>query len=1167
MLQVTKRNGNKELVDTDKINLVAERACGLLEDVSASEVVLDAEIQFYDGITTKEIDKSLIYSARAKVEKEPNYNYVAARLLLNTIYKEVFEQSIEEAELDYIYREQFIDSIYNLVEAGICDKRLLTYDLHKLADALVPERDLKFKYFGLQTVYDRYLLTINSRRVETPQAFWMRVAMGVSYNEEIPREDWVIKFYNIYSQFLFVPSTPTLFNSGRVNNQLCSCFTYGTSVLTDQSWEEIQNIQVGDHVLSERGSFEEVKNIRHQRAACAVYELGYGPFSVNVTEDHKLSTIPSEWLTDNKARIWTDLWQEVKDIKVGDYLELIYPKYQEINEDCYSVYYLKDYIDPTERKNKEVREAHLDLMNTDVLEFLGFYYAVGYLRESDTICFPIYEHSDRYTTWLQKTIFDLFKVESKVLGGSTGEVILSVCSGTLVNFFSSTFGLKNKKIPSEFFYLPDEYLKFFLMGIFKSLGRFDGTRGLVINSNSEGVAMDILQLCYRLKLIPFTNKDKRGKYRISLNWLGNEEFLVQTNKLINRLMSNPRSDYNTIWFGDRVFIRLDSKKELKDPSSLLPWVVDLETNGTFCAKLLNAHNCYLSTIDDDTSGIMGAMHQQALLSKYAGGVSLDLTPIRGSNSVQGKMGGKAAGPVPYAKILNDVLLGFDQEGRRRGSGVITMEPWHIDIEDFIQLKRTTGDERRRTHDLNLALWIPDLFYKYYFEDKDWYLFCPSECKELHETYGNEFNKWYESYIKLAEKGKLKNWRKLKAKDLYKNILKIHAETGMLWEGWKDIANLRYANKHKGVIHCSNLCQEIVESNSPSIYNKRGNKIKVGETAVCDLGSPNIKEHLDPNGYINWNLLIDTVCLGIRHLDNVIDVGYYPTEEAENSQLKHRPIGLGRMGWQDYLHARMVPYDSDEAVKLEREVGSFISFHAINASCDLAKERGKYSTYEGSEWDKGKLPIDTYNEVAEYRGYGKYYAMCDDGVWQPIRDKIKKYGMRNSCVLAIAPTATISDIVGCEPCIDPSYALLFTKATLSGDFIIINEYFVKECKKLGIWCIELVNALKQTDGNIKDLKVPERLKRQFKHVFDLDFFKIIDCNAERQKWIDQSISFNIYSNKPSLKYIQDLYLHCWRSMLKTTYYFKTEGASKIDKNTAQTCSINAVRTGELCSVCE
>ena len=811
-MNVKKRNGKQEPFDEQKIRTCIERCCVNIAGepypgVDADAVLLNARIKLFDGIKTSDIDEGLIKSARSMIEQEPNYKYVASGILVNTIYKEVFGTGVDSDAFELQYRASFIVNLKKLIKAGIVNKSMAKFDLNKLSKQLKIERDRDFAYLGLQTVYDRYLHHIDGKKMETPQAFWMRVAMGLALGESHDREKWVIKFYNQLSTFDYMCSTPTLFNSGGTHNQLSSCF--------------------------------------------------------------------------------------------------------------------------------------------------------------------------------------------------------------------------------------------------------------------------------------------------------------------------------------------------------------------------------LSTFEDSIVGIFDGLLQEALKNKYAGGLGMDLTNFRATNSYITGTNGETQGAVYFWKLYGDMLTAVNQGGKRRGAGCAYLETWHADIEDFIQLRKNTGDDRKRTHDMNTAHWIPDLFFKCVLEDKPWYLFTTSEVPELHELYGKDFEKKYSEYVKMGKRGELRIFKEVSAKDLWKKMLRSLFETGHPWITFKDPCNIRSPQQHVGVVHSSNLCTEITLNTRATTYNKNSRTIKnYGETAVCNLGSINLANHLKQTetGYeIDYDKLKSTIKIGTRMLDNVIDINFYPTEEAKRSNTTHRPVGMGSMGWHDMMYKLGVEFDSDEAIKLSGHLYEFISYHTIAGSNSLAKERGAYESYEGSKWSQSEFPMDTYKTLMASRSVRATSRVRGDVDWDKLKQDVKKFGMRNSNTMAIAPTATISSIVGCSPSIEPYYSVLFVYSTLSGEFTMVNEHFVNDMKKIGLWSQQLIDEIKRTDGDVSLLKdsgfdIPEAIVTKYKTAFQQDQFKMIESAAARQRWIDQAQSLNLYNDQTSLKYMNDLYMHAWSHGLKTTYYLRNQAASKIEKSTVQSsqaepenitaCSLNS-----------
>ena len=813
-IKVKKRNGRLEDFKVEKINTIAERACEDITDVSASEIVLDAQLQLYDKITTSEIDQALILSSREKIQKEPNYSFVASRLLLNTVYKEVFKEGVDSDTFKLQYRKSFIQNTKKMVKLGRLNEKLLEFDLVKLSESLKIRRDLNFKYLGIQILTDRYFIRQDKKIMEAPQSFWMRVAMGLAINEPNKNER-AIEFYDLFSQFLYTPSTPTLFNSGTARSQLSSC--------------------------------------------------------------------------------------------------------------------------------------------------------------------------------------------------------------------------------------------------------------------------------------------------------------------------------------------------------------------------------YLNTFDDSIDGIFDGAWQEARKSKYAGGLGLDVTPFRSTGAYIEGTNGISSGLVPWLKIYNDLLVAVNQGGKRPGAGCAYLEPWHLDFEDFLNLRRNTGDDRLRCHDMNTASWIPDEFMRRVQKEEDWYFFDPSEMvyedgKTLHDYFGKDFDDRYEDACRAAEDGRIKNFRKIPAKELWKKMLKVLFETSHPWNTFKDACNIRYTNQHEGVVRSSNLCTEITLHTKPSKY-KEGEKIEHGETAVCNLGSINLLNHLKEDNSIDFDKLKSTIHKAIRILDNVIDLNFYPTKESSNSNLRNRPIGLGMMAIHDVLHRMNIEIDSEEAIEFNNKLFEFYSCQSIHASSILSKERGSYETYKGSLWSQNIFPIDSYNALMSYRSKTKKpelrtgESLKQD--WNRARAHVEKFGMRNSNVMAIAPTATIGYINGVEQSIEPNFSVLFVYENKSGNFYITNNHFVNDMKDRGLWNSEMASFIKSIDGDLSlaNGNIPNDLKSKYKTAFDRDMIKLIESNSVRQKWIDQAVSFNLYNKGTSLKYLNDIYFKSWSMGLKTTYYLRNRAASKIEKSVDQSneeasaCSIEAMKNGEICESCQ
>jgi ribonucleoside-diphosphate reductase alpha chain len=766
---ITRADGTKTIISEADLAKHFQYACRGLEDkVSAAKILEDTLANFYEGIKEAEVDLSHIMAARAKIEKEPAYSQVASRLLLDVIYRETVGVAASHPDLTQAHQRYFKDYITNSETNERLASQLQEFDLDQLANALKLERDLQFEYLGLQTLYDRYFIHKDQRRLETPQIFWMRVAMGLSYTEGKQRNEKAIEFYNVLSSFLFVSGTPTLFNSGTSHSQLSSCF--------------------------------------------------------------------------------------------------------------------------------------------------------------------------------------------------------------------------------------------------------------------------------------------------------------------------------------------------------------------------------LSTIMDDLHNIFKVIADDAQLSKYAGGIGNDWTNVRATGAMIKGTNGTSQGVIPFLKVANDTAVAVNQGGKRKGAMCAYLETWHLDIEDFLDLRKNTGDERRRTHDMNTANWIPDLFMQRVESNGYWTLFSPSDVPDLHDLYGAAFEKRYREYEQKADSGEIKLFKRLEAIQLWRKMLSMLFETGHPWLTFKDPSNIRSPQNHSGVIHSSNLCTEILLNTS------------VDETAVCNLGSINLALHCTSKG-LNRELLASTIRTAIRMLDNVIDINFYPTKESKAANVRHRPIGLGQMGFQDCLYMLGISYASHEAIKFADESMEMISYYAILASSELAKERGTYSTYKGSQWERGLLPIDTIDLLEKERGGYLEMDRSSSLNWDEVRASIKKHGMRNSNTMAIAPTATISNITGITQSIEPMYKHLFVKSNLSGEFTIPNIHLVNKLKELNIWDEEMIDDLKYFDGSIVEIeRIPAEVKKLFLTAFEIEPEWIIECASRRQKWIDMGQSLNLYLAEPSGKKLHYMYMLAWRKGLKTTYYLRSLGATQIEKST-------------------
>ena len=559
-------------------------------------------------------------------------------------------------------------------------------------------------------------------------------------------------------------------------------------------------------------------------------------------------------------------------------------------------------------------------------------------------------------------------------------------------------------------------------------------------------------------------------------------------------------------------------------------------------------SCFLTTVPDDLHGIYSAIRDNAMLSKWAGGLGNDWTPVRALGAHIKGTNGKSQGVVPFLKVVNDTAVAVNQGGKRKGAVCSYLETWHLDIEEFLELRKNTGDDRRRAHDMNTANWIPDLFMKRVFNDQEWTLFSPNNVPDLHEKHGKEFESAYLEYERLAIAGEIEVYKTVKASDLWRKMISMLFETGHPWITFKDSCNVRSPQQHAGTIHSSNLCTEITLNTNPE------------EIAVCNLGSVNLVNHISESG-LDQEKLKKTITTAIRMLDNVIDINYYSVPQAENSNLKHRPVGMGVMGFQDALYKQKIPYASESAVEFADLSMEVISYHAINASSELADERGRYQSYDGSLWDQGILPIDSLRKLKEVRGEDYLDVNMEQRLdWESLRKRIKQSGMRNSNVLAIAPTATIANISGVSQSIEPTYQNLYVKSNLSGEFTVVNPYLVKDLKDLNLWDGVMVNDLKYYEGSVQKIdRVPKEIKQIYATAFEVEPRWLVDAASRRQKWIDQAQSLNLYVAEASGKKLDITYRMAWLRGLKTTYYLRSLAATTTEKSTVADNSLNKVST--------
>ena len=641
---------------------------------------------------------------------------------------------------------------------------------------------------------------------------------------------------------------------------------------------------------------------------------------------------------------------------------------------------------------------------------------------------------------------------------------------------------------------------------------------------------------------------------MGLDMLHDRYFIQSEGRL--RRQEAPQTFWMRIAMGLAIAEKKDKDKWAKqfyDVLSTLRYVPSTPTlfhSGTSKPQL---SSCFLNTVEDDLKHIFKVYLDNALMSKYSGGIATDWTNIRGTGSLIKSVNIPSQGVVPFLKIMNDTTVAISRSGKRKGATCAYLETWHLDIEDFLELRKNTGDERRRTHDMNTANWVPDLFMERVNNNEQWTLFSSEEAPDLHDLYGDAFKKRYQEYEQMADEGKIKLFRRLPATQIWRKMLTMLFETGHPWITFKDACNVRSPQDHVGVIHNSNLCTEITLNNSAE------------ETAVCNLGSINMAKHIK-SGKLDKELIQTTTELAMRMLDNVVDICYYTTKECETSNLRHRPVGLGIMGFQDALYLLDINFGSPKAVEFADESMELISYHAIMGSSKLAKDRGAYKSFKGSKWDRGIFPADTIDLLEAERGRKIDVKRGGKLDWRPAKAHVKKYGMRNSNTMAIAPTASIANIAGCYPCIEPIYKNLYVKSNMSGDFTVINSYLIEDLKNLGLWNDSMVKKIKYHDGSIQKInEIPEKLRAKYREVFEIDPLALVKITAHRGKWIDQSQSFNIFVQGVSGKQLSDIYMAAWDQGLKTTYYLRSMAISQVEKSTVDSSEFGSTHKREAATI--
>ena len=1163
IIHVKTATGELKPLAENRLRALINEAVEGLAGVSAEQVLQATMRNLYDGISEKEVATALIISTRVLIDREPNYTYVTARMLMDSLRREALsfiEGQATEAtqhEMAELYPEIFAKTIKRGVQVERLADELGRYDLAKLGAALKPERDSQFTYLGLQTLYDRYFLHHDGIRFELPQVFFMRVAMGLAINE-VEREDRAIEFYNLLSSFDFMSSTPTLFNSGTLRPQLSSCYlttvpddldgiynaikdnallskyagglgndwtrvrgmgshikgTNGksqgvvpflkvandTAVAVNQCFapdtylhtangiKAIREVKAGDLVLGISGTYREVKQamVYNQHDAMVAIDIKHAIEPVKVTAGHPFYALRGIPMGQTVERSYAQL----ANAKVR-------PAWVEANQlqkGDYVAQVIPTEIVLVEGFTAEDARLYGILLGDGHMSKDGYEWGVSGNPQSDSHLSFVQDYlAARGIHYWETARGDTYRQihwasgQGAVRDGTTGRIV-GAGAATLPFTYGDLYNAQGEKhIARKFSHLPHSQTLGLIQGLLETDGGVSRGKEIYFTSTSRELAEGLRYQCLRLGI------PTAGQYRERDNQ-----------------HSATRSDGSTIEFKGitKAFdIRIPAVKTLAELVKCQPLTKQnwLTYNGCVYSRVRSVET--ITTLP----------------------FVFDLI-VEGDESYMTTAGLAHNG------------------GKRKGAVCAYLETWHIDIEDFLELRKNTGDERRRTHDMNTANWIPDLFMKRVAQEGEWTLFSPDDVPDLHELTGKAFEARYVEYEAKAARGEIKLTRKLPALQLWRKMLGMLFETGHPWITFKDPCNVRYTNQHQGVVHSSNLCTEITLHTTDS------------EIAVCNLGSVNLPQHI-VNGELDMAKLEHTVTTAMRMLDNVIDYNYYSVPQARKSNLRHRPVGMGIMGFQDALYKMNLAYTTSDALEFADKSMEAVSYFAIRASSNLAAERGKYSTYNGSLWSKGILPIDSLQLMAEERGGYFTVDTTQRMDWDGLRHVVKQQGMRNSNVMAIAPTATISNICGVSQSIEPTYQNLFVKSNLSGEFTVINPYLVEDLKALDLWDEVMINDLKYFDGSVQPIdRIPDAIKAKYATAFEMDARWLVEAASRRQKWIDQGQSLNLYMKEPNGQKLDNLYKLAWVRGLKTTYYLRTLGATGAEKTSSDDVPTATAKTG-------
>ena len=1152
-IHVITSEGDRNPLDTARIHTLVTEACEGLTDVDPERIITEAQANLYDGIAQADVATGLLMTARALVEVDPNYTYASARLLLDKLRSEALRfldigvAQATQTEMASIYGRTLAAFVRTGVKLELLAPELKRFDLERLGAALKPERDLQFNYLGLQTLYDRYFIHSNDTRFELPQIFFMRVAMGLAIQEDDP-EQRAIEFYDLLSSFDYMSSTPTLFNAGTLRSQLSSCFLTTVSDDLDGIYSAIRDNALLSKWAGGLGNdWTPVRALGAYIKGTNGKSQGVVPF-LKVVND---TAVAVNQCFSPETRLHTaDGVKAIKDVVVGD---LVLGRRGEFREVLQTMTY--NQTEPMVEVDIEhsvrplrVTAGHPIWAISGAPPQAADHFSVDGLRagnaEPNWVDAGQLKPGDYVAQSIPQEVVPVpgFDADDARLYG----ILLGDghCSKNGLEWGVSGNPMRDSHLAFVVSYLEKRGVQYQISNCGRQYRQIRWSVALsLLRDGTTGTAQvrDVIG-----SELPITQEDlynSEGRKRIARRFAHLPR--NQTLALLHGVL-----EADGVGRGEQICFSTTSEA-LAEGVRYQVLRLGVPTTGKVCEHA-RSQNAGASNAKSPFDGMVTSFHIRIpAVPELAERLDCELLSERNWLAVKNWVFSRvdAVKPMAPAPFVFDLKVEGDASymttsalahngGKRKGAVCAYLETWHLDIEEFLELRKNTGDDRRRTHDMNTANWVPDLFMKRVFENADWTLFSPNDADDLHDLYGAAFEARYLDYERMVDTGELKLFKRVKASELWRKMLSMLFETGHPWITFKDSCNVRSPQQHTGVVHSSNLCTEITLNTSKE------------EIAVCNLGSVNLAQHVQ-DGRLDTKKLKKTVRTALRMLDNVIDINYYAVPQARISNMRHRPVGLGIMGFQDALYKLGVSYASEDAVQFADESMEALSYFAIEASSKLAKERGSYASFEGSLWSRGILPIDSLKRLGSERGSTEYFDVDQSSRlnWDKLRAKVSASGMRNSNVMAIAPTATIANIVGVSQSIEPTYQNLYVKSNLSGEFTVVNPYMVHDLKRLGLWDKVMVNDLKYYDGSLMRIdRVPPELRQRYATAFEVEPRWLVEAASRRQKWIDQAQSLNLYIANASGKKLDITYRMAWKRGLKTTYYLRALSATSNEKST-------------------